>query len=143
MISIVFSSVNSWPKKTSDVTFLHGLIAMTFERLFMSLRFVVHVWLCSCLFWLQYRILIWPRDHQELDDIEWVRCNERMKFDFHETEDIPYNHNVQSSVPYHRLLTTRNCRALVYRYYPLLVMPLNFSLTNPISILYLHLLSWN
>ncbi|CAH1435063.1 unnamed protein product [Lactuca virosa] len=51
---------------------------------------------------------------EELDDIEWVRCNERMKFDFHKTEDIPYNHNVQSSVAYHRLLTTRNCRALVY-----------------------------
>ncbi|KAI3690225.1 hypothetical protein L2E82_48201 [Cichorium intybus] len=50
---------------------------------------------------------------EEFNDIEWVRCNESLKYDF-DKEVISYTHDVLSTVTYHRHLTGRNCRALVY-----------------------------
>lgn len=57
--------------------------------------------------------------------MEWVRCNDSMQFEF-KKEDISYSHNIQSTVAYHKHLTNKNCRALVYRYYPSLVRSLIF-----------------
>ncbi|KAI7733877.1 hypothetical protein M8C21_013933, partial [Ambrosia artemisiifolia] len=51
--------------------------------------------------------------HEEFGDIEWVQCNTSLKFSFSK-ETISYTHNVQSSVGYHRRLTKRKCRALIY-----------------------------
>lgn len=54
--------------------------------------------------------------HQELNGIEWVRCNETLVFST-DTEPISYTHNVISAVSYHRKLIDKHCRALVYRCY--------------------------
>ncbi|XP_052620310.1 serine carboxypeptidase-like 10 isoform X3 [Lactuca sativa] len=51
--------------------------------------------------------------HQELNGIEWVRCNETLVFST-DTEPISYTHNVISAVSYHRKLIDKHCRALVY-----------------------------
>ncbi|KAL7597519.1 hypothetical protein Lser_V15G22918 [Lactuca serriola] len=50
---------------------------------------------------------------EELNEIEWVRCNETLHFHF-DKEPVSYFHNVPSVVSYHRNLTDKNCRALVY-----------------------------
>ncbi|CAH1427316.1 unnamed protein product [Lactuca virosa] len=50
---------------------------------------------------------------EELNGIEWVRCNETLVFST-DTEPISYTHNVISTVSYHRKLIDKNCRALVY-----------------------------
>ncbi|GJZ59898.1 serine carboxypeptidase-like protein 13 [Tanacetum coccineum] len=49
---------------------------------------------------------------EEFGDIEWVRCNET--FFYRGKEAISYTHNVLSSVDYHRRLSNKNCRALIY-----------------------------
>nr|GEW01929.1 serine carboxypeptidase-like 13 [Tanacetum cinerariifolium] len=49
---------------------------------------------------------------EEFGDIEWVRCNET--FTTKHKEAISYTYNVQSSVDYHRRLSDKNCRALIY-----------------------------
>nr|GEV73614.1 putative reverse transcriptase domain-containing protein [Tanacetum cinerariifolium] len=51
--------------------------------------------------------------HEEFEDIEWVRCNDSMTFDF-DKKDLSYTHNVVSSVNYHQRLADKHCRALVY-----------------------------
>ncbi|XP_076954870.1 serine carboxypeptidase-like 13 isoform X2 [Bidens hawaiensis] len=50
---------------------------------------------------------------EEVSDIEWVRCNDSLSFDFNK-EVISYTHDVLSSVGYHRRLTDKHCRALIY-----------------------------
>ncbi|PWA96715.1 serine carboxypeptidase-like 3 [Artemisia annua] len=50
---------------------------------------------------------------EEFDDIEWVRCNDTMTFDF-DKKDLCYTHNVVSSVNYHQRLADRHSRALIY-----------------------------
>ncbi|KAJ9538219.1 hypothetical protein OSB04_030952 [Centaurea solstitialis] len=50
---------------------------------------------------------------EELNNIEWVRCNESMHFHVG-VEPIAYTHNVLSVVGYHQRLADKNCRALVY-----------------------------
>ncbi|GKA37476.1 RNA-directed DNA polymerase, eukaryota, reverse transcriptase zinc-binding domain protein [Tanacetum coccineum] len=49
----------------------------------------------------------------EFGDTEWVRCNENLHFHF-DQEAISYTHNVMSVVGYHRNLSDKNCRALIY-----------------------------
>ncbi|XP_071715867.1 serine carboxypeptidase-like 18 isoform X2 [Rutidosis leptorrhynchoides] len=50
---------------------------------------------------------------EETDNIEWVRCNESLRY--HQGEDvISYTHNVLSTVGYHRRLSDKKCRALIY-----------------------------
>ncbi|KAL4565092.1 hypothetical protein LXL04_029176 [Taraxacum kok-saghyz] len=53
---------------------------------------------------------------EEFEEIEWVRCNESLKFDY-DKEAISYTHNVLSTVSYHQQLSNKNSRALVYRCY--------------------------
>ncbi|KAL4565088.1 hypothetical protein LXL04_029171 [Taraxacum kok-saghyz] len=50
---------------------------------------------------------------EEFKDIEWVRCNETMQFGV-VNEVKSYTYNVRSTVPYHRHLADKNCRALIY-----------------------------
>ncbi|GJR23421.1 serine carboxypeptidase-like protein 13 [Tanacetum coccineum] len=50
---------------------------------------------------------------EEFEDIEWVRCNDNMTFDF-DKKDLSYTHNVVSSVSYHQRLADKHCRALIY-----------------------------
>ncbi|KAJ9538220.1 hypothetical protein OSB04_030953 [Centaurea solstitialis] len=50
---------------------------------------------------------------KELNNIEWVRCNETLHFRFG-VEPIAYIHNVWNVVGYHQRLADKNCRALVY-----------------------------
>nr|XP_043626932.1 serine carboxypeptidase-like 13 isoform X2 [Erigeron canadensis] len=50
---------------------------------------------------------------EEFSDIEWVRCNETLLFNYGE-EAISYTHNVLSTVDYHRRFADKTCRALIY-----------------------------
>ncbi|PWA62138.1 sinapoylglucose 1 [Artemisia annua] len=50
---------------------------------------------------------------EEFGETEWVRCNDSMHFYF-DKEAISYTHNVNSVVSYHRNLSEKNCRALIY-----------------------------
>ncbi|KAI3774653.1 hypothetical protein L1987_49212 [Smallanthus sonchifolius] len=50
---------------------------------------------------------------EEFRDYEWVRCNDSLHFYF-DKEAISYTHNVLSVVVYHRRLTHKHCRALIY-----------------------------
>ncbi|PWA91023.1 serine carboxypeptidase-like 1 [Artemisia annua] len=50
---------------------------------------------------------------EEFDDIEWVRCNDSITFDF-DKKEVSYIHNVVSSVNYHQRLADKHCRALIY-----------------------------
>nr|KAJ0206190.1 hypothetical protein LSAT_V11C500257640 [Lactuca sativa] len=58
---------------------------------------------------------------EESKDAKWVACNESLKF-YYDKEPISYTHNVLSNVAYHRQLASKNCRALVYRSYPPLIL---------------------
>ncbi|XP_023732068.1 serine carboxypeptidase-like 17 [Lactuca sativa] len=53
------------------------------------------------------------RINEEYDEIKWVPCNESLTFDYGK-EAISYTNNVLSSVAYHKQLTYKNCRALIY-----------------------------
>ncbi|KAL4565091.1 hypothetical protein LXL04_029174 [Taraxacum kok-saghyz] len=50
---------------------------------------------------------------EELKDIEWVPCNDTMHFHY-DKEAVSYTHNMLSVVTYHRYLSNKNCRALIY-----------------------------
>nr|GEZ35098.1 serine carboxypeptidase-like 13 [Tanacetum cinerariifolium] len=50
---------------------------------------------------------------EEFGDIKWVRCNETLKSPF-DKEIVSYTPNVMNAVGYHRNLTDKNCRALIY-----------------------------
>ncbi|XP_071715869.1 serine carboxypeptidase-like 18 [Rutidosis leptorrhynchoides] len=67
---------------------------------------------------------------EELNDVEWVQCNETLHFNFDIENDISYTHNVANSVEYHRRLADKDCRALIYSGDHDLVIP------------YLSTLSW-
>ncbi|XP_071717269.1 serine carboxypeptidase-like 10 isoform X2 [Rutidosis leptorrhynchoides] len=50
---------------------------------------------------------------EETRNIEWVRCNESLHYG--EGEDVTsYTRNVLSTIGYHRRLSDKNCRALIY-----------------------------
>ncbi|KAL4587220.1 hypothetical protein LXL04_000087 [Taraxacum kok-saghyz] len=51
---------------------------------------------------------------EEFDDIEWVPRNESLVFHI-DKQPISYTHNIWNTVAYHRNLTHKKCRALVYR----------------------------
>ncbi|KAL7597513.1 hypothetical protein Lser_V15G22916 [Lactuca serriola] len=52
--------------------------------------------------------------HEEFNEIEWVRCNYSLQFDFGK-EVLSYTHNVLSTITYHQHFANhKNCRALVY-----------------------------
>ncbi|KAI3690226.1 hypothetical protein L2E82_48202 [Cichorium intybus] len=50
---------------------------------------------------------------EEFKETEWVRCNESLRSP-DDNKALSYTQNVQSSVAYHRYLSDKNCRALVY-----------------------------
>lgn len=50
---------------------------------------------------------------EEYDGIKWVKCNESLTFDYGK-EAISYTNNVPSTVVYHKHLTYKNCRALIF-----------------------------
>ncbi|KAJ0681881.1 putative peptidase S10, serine carboxypeptidase, alpha/Beta hydrolase [Helianthus annuus] len=51
---------------------------------------------------------------EEFGDTEWVQCNETLHFHFDKDAVTSYTPNVMSSVDYHRNLTNKKCRALIY-----------------------------
>nr|CAB3456451.1 unnamed protein product [Digitaria exilis] len=69
----------------------------------------------SCFTYRYYLSYYWANDRRTRDTLgikegtvdEWVRC--------HEQGDLPYNQDLKSSIKYHRNLTSRGYRALVYR----------------------------
>ncbi|XP_076900686.1 serine carboxypeptidase-like 13 [Bidens hawaiensis] len=50
---------------------------------------------------------------EEYGDIEWVRCNDSLRFYF-DKKPISYANNVLSSVGYHQRLADKHLRALIY-----------------------------
>lgn len=50
---------------------------------------------------------------EEFGDTEWVRCNDSMLL-YDDKKAASYIHSVPSSVDYHRRLSDKNCRALIY-----------------------------
>ncbi|PWA70376.1 serine carboxypeptidase-like 18 [Artemisia annua] len=51
--------------------------------------------------------------HEEFGDTEWVRCNDSMLL-YDDKKAASYIHSVPSSVDYHRRLSDKKCRALIY-----------------------------
>ena len=111
---------NTYCRMTTIYIPLCGLIAKTWEKLFTFVRFVVY----SGITHLHNDYLVWKScNHQEFGETEWVRCNDSMHYYF-DKEPIAYTHNVMSVVSYHRNLSEKNCRALIYRWIPFTILHL-------------------
>ncbi|XP_023747171.2 serine carboxypeptidase-like 13 isoform X1 [Lactuca sativa] len=52
--------------------------------------------------------------HEDFKEIEWVLCNASLSFVSLNTEPISYTYNVKNVIDYHRRLSYKQCRALVY-----------------------------